>query len=53
MLGEFVRAVSPAAVNGNRIPDADPAALGVARISLGAGLWRATRTWLAEHLKQM
>ncbi|HVV09052.1 isocitrate lyase/phosphoenolpyruvate mutase family protein [Amycolatopsis sp.] len=53
LLEEFVRAVSPAAVNGNRIGDADLGSLGVARISLGAGLWRDTRSWLAAHLKEL
>ena len=53
VLAEFVEAVRPAAVNGNPLPDTDLAGLGVARISLGAGLWRATRTWLAGHLKKL
>lgn len=53
VLGEFVEAVHPAAVNGNRIPGADLASLGVARISLGGGLWHDTRTWLAERLKEL
>ncbi|WP_020420198.1 isocitrate lyase/phosphoenolpyruvate mutase family protein [Amycolatopsis sp. ATCC 39116] len=52
VLAEFVRAVSPAAVNANG-PVAELAELGVARISLGAGLWRAARGWLAEHLKTL
>jgi 2-methylisocitrate lyase-like PEP mutase family enzyme len=50
-LAELVKAVAPAAVNGNQLPDGtDLASLGVARVSLGAGLWRATRSWLANHL---
>ncbi|KAA9155771.1 isocitrate lyase/phosphoenolpyruvate mutase family protein [Amycolatopsis acidicola] len=53
VLGEFVKAVSPAAVNGNRIPDTDLASLGVARISLGAGLWKETRDWFANRLKEL
>ncbi|WP_435154785.1 isocitrate lyase/PEP mutase family protein [Amycolatopsis sacchari] len=53
VLGEFVRAVSPAAVNGNRIPGVDVASLGVARVSLGAGLWRETREWLARRLGEL
>jgi 2-methylisocitrate lyase-like PEP mutase family enzyme len=53
VLAEFVKAVSPAAVNGNRIPGTDVAALGVARISLGGWLWRTTRTWLADQLKEL
>ncbi|OXM71452.1 MULTISPECIES: isocitrate lyase/PEP mutase family protein [Amycolatopsis] len=52
VLGEFVRAVSPAAVNANG-PVAELAGLGVARVSLGAGLWRATRGWLTQHLKTL
>ncbi|WP_435122333.1 isocitrate lyase/PEP mutase family protein [Amycolatopsis thermoflava] len=52
VLAEFVRAVRPAAVNANG-PVAELAELGVARISLGAGLWRAARGWLAEHLKTL
>lgn len=47
-----MRAVSPAAVNANG-PVAELAELGVARVSLGAGLWRAARGWLAEHLKTL
>lgn len=53
VLAEFVKAVSPAAVNGNRIPGTDVAALGVARISLGGWLWQTTRTWLADRLKEL
>ncbi|TNC24601.1 isocitrate lyase/PEP mutase family protein [Amycolatopsis alkalitolerans] len=53
VLGEFVKAVHPAAVNGNRIPGTDLASLGVARVSMGARLWRDTRTWLAGHLKTL
>ncbi|HVW41510.1 MAG TPA: isocitrate lyase/phosphoenolpyruvate mutase family protein [Amycolatopsis sp.] len=53
VLADFVDAVRPAAVNGNRLPDTDLAGLGVARISLGGGLWQATRSWLAGHLRQL
>jgi 2-methylisocitrate lyase-like PEP mutase family enzyme len=53
VLAEFVKAVRPAAVNGNRIPGTDVAALGVARISLGGRLWQMTRTWFAEQLKEL
>ncbi|NKQ57549.1 isocitrate lyase/phosphoenolpyruvate mutase family protein [Amycolatopsis sp. K13G38] len=53
VLGEFVEAVRPAAVNGNRIDGADLASLGVARVSLGGGLWAAARGWLARYLKQL
>jgi 2-methylisocitrate lyase-like PEP mutase family enzyme len=53
VLGQFVKAVHPAAVNGNRIPGADLASLGVARVSLGAGLWRESRAWLTERLKEL
>lgn len=53
VLAEFVRAVSPAAVNAGGPDFAALANLGVARISLGAGLWRETRGWLAEHLRTL
>ncbi|GAB3568474.1 isocitrate lyase/phosphoenolpyruvate mutase family protein [Amycolatopsis endophytica] len=53
VLAEFVAAVSPAAVNANGADFAALAGLGVARISLGAGLWRATRAWMAGHLKTL
>ncbi|RZQ59567.1 isocitrate lyase/PEP mutase family protein [Amycolatopsis suaedae] len=53
VLREFVEAVSPAAVNGNLRPGGDLAELadaGVARVSLGPGLWRAQQSWLADQL---
>jgi len=53
VLAEFVKAVSPAAVNGNRIEGADLASLGVARISLGGGVWAAARKWLAGYLREL
>ncbi|NIH78918.1 isocitrate lyase/PEP mutase family protein [Amycolatopsis viridis] len=53
VLAEFVQAVRPAAVNANGPDFAALAELGVARISLGAGLWRDARGWLAEHLKSL
>ncbi|GHF47867.1 2-methylisocitrate lyase-like PEP mutase family enzyme [Amycolatopsis bartoniae] len=53
VLEEFVRAVSPGAVNGNRIPDTDLAAMGIARISLGARLWQDMREWFAGRLKEL
>ncbi|AXB44595.1 isocitrate lyase/PEP mutase family protein [Amycolatopsis albispora] len=57
VLRAFVAAVSPAAVNATLFPGgpqrAELAELGVARISLGAGLWRAGRVWLAERLADL
>jgi 2-methylisocitrate lyase-like PEP mutase family enzyme len=57
VLAEFVEAVSPSAVNAVYQPDgpgiAELGKLGVARISLGAGLWRATRSWLASFLADL
>ncbi|PXY20736.1 isocitrate lyase/PEP mutase family protein [Prauserella muralis] len=54
VIAEFTEAVRPAAVNVTYLPGMPgPAALaelGVARISLGGGLWQAARTWLKEHL---
>jgi len=57
LLAEFVRAVSPAAVNGNPLPGstslADLATLGVARVSLGAGPWRAVRAFFERYLADL
>ncbi|MGA6167149.1 isocitrate lyase/PEP mutase family protein [Amycolatopsis magusensis] len=57
VLRAFVAAVSPAAVNATLWPGGPQreqlAELGVARISLGAGLWRASRGWLAERLADL
>ncbi|MFF5987984.1 isocitrate lyase/PEP mutase family protein [Prauserella flavalba] len=54
VLRAFTEAVRPAAVNATYLPGgpglADLAGLGVARISLGGGLWKATRTWLRGTL---
>jgi 2-methylisocitrate lyase-like PEP mutase family enzyme len=57
LLAEFVKAVSPAAVNGNPLPGttsiADLATLGVARVSLGGGPWRATRAFFQQYLADL
>ena len=57
VLREFVAAVRPVAVNATLWPGgpqrAELAELEVARISLGAGLWRAARVWLAERLADL
>jgi 2-methylisocitrate lyase-like PEP mutase family enzyme len=56
VLAEFVEAVSPAAVNANPPPGgtiADLAALGVARVSLGAGPWRATHAFFEGYLSEL
>ena len=56
VLGEFVKAVGPAAVNGNRWPGgslADVAALGVARISLGGAPWKATHSFFEGYLSDL
>lgn len=54
VLGDFVDAVSPAAVNATYLPGAPDIAgmakLGVARVSLGTGLWRLARARLTESL---
>ncbi|GAA4529820.1 isocitrate lyase/PEP mutase family protein [Amycolatopsis samaneae] len=54
VLGEFVRAVAPGAVNVSALPGgpgiAALAELGVARISLGAGLWRHTQAHIRSVL---
>ncbi|MBO0840708.1 MAG: isocitrate lyase/phosphoenolpyruvate mutase family protein, partial [Sciscionella sp.] len=53
-IGEFVTAVAPAPVNVSFMPDGQSierlAELGVARISLGGGLWRLTQSWLTGRL---
>jgi 2-methylisocitrate lyase-like PEP mutase family enzyme len=55
LLAEFVEAVAPAPVNVSYLPGgpdlAELAELGVARISLGAGLWRASQHWLKGALQ--
>jgi 2-methylisocitrate lyase-like PEP mutase family enzyme len=57
VLAAFVDAVRPAAVNVNLLPDgpdlAALAALGVARISLGAGLWRVSQSFVAKSLRDL
>jgi 2-methylisocitrate lyase-like PEP mutase family enzyme len=57
VLADFVSAVSPAAVNVAYLRDgpsrAELAELGVARISLGAGLWRATRSFVERTLAEL
>jgi 2-methylisocitrate lyase-like PEP mutase family enzyme len=57
VLAEFVKAVGPAAVNGNPRPGGPGirqlATLGVARVSLGAGVWRATRGFLETYLAEL
>ncbi|MFD9890621.1 isocitrate lyase/phosphoenolpyruvate mutase family protein [Amycolatopsis sp. NPDC059027] len=54
VLGEFVRAVTPGAVNAAAVPGgpdlAALAKLGVARISLGAGLWKHTQAHIRSVL---
>ncbi|SFP31570.1 2-Methylisocitrate lyase, PEP mutase family [Amycolatopsis arida] len=54
VLAEFVAAVAPAPVNTTYLPGSPGlpalAELGVARVSLGAGLWRAGRAWLTATL---
>lgn len=57
VLGEFVIAVAPAPVNATYLPGgpslATMAELGVARVSLGAGLWRASQHWLKGTLRDL
>jgi 2-methylisocitrate lyase-like PEP mutase family enzyme len=57
VLAGFVDAVRPAAVNVNYLPGGPDleslAGFGVARISLGTGLWRITRSFVAESLRQL
>lgn len=57
VLTAFVEAVRPAAVNALYLPagpDLDTlGTLGVARISLGAGLWRHTQEFLAKSLRRL
>lgn len=54
VLRSFSEALAPASVNATYLPSgpdiAELASCGVARISLGAGLWRANRSWLAGAL---
>ncbi|EMD22644.1 isocitrate lyase/PEP mutase family protein [Amycolatopsis azurea] len=54
VLGEFVKAIGPRAVNAAPIPGGPDlsalAALGVARISLGTGLWQSVRADLRAKL---
>ncbi|WP_216215809.1 isocitrate lyase/PEP mutase family protein [Amycolatopsis aidingensis] len=54
VLAAFVEAVHPAPVNAAYLPGgpdlAELARLGVARISLGGGLWHAARSWLEDAL---
>ncbi|OXM43361.1 isocitrate lyase/PEP mutase family protein [Amycolatopsis alba] len=57
VLGEFVKAVAPGAVNVAPLPGgpdlAALAALGVARISLGTGLWKSVRADIEAKLAGM
>ncbi|MBB5852251.1 isocitrate lyase/phosphoenolpyruvate mutase family protein [Amycolatopsis umgeniensis] len=54
VLGEFVKAVAPGAVNAAPLPGGPDlsalAELGVARISLGTGLWKAVRADIEAKL---
>lgn len=54
VLGEFVKAVAPGAVNAAPLPGGPDlsalAALGVARISLGTGLWKSVRADIEAKL---
>ncbi|MEU3628954.1 carboxyvinyl-carboxyphosphonate phosphorylmutase [Amycolatopsis coloradensis] len=54
VLGEFVKAVAPGAVNVSPLPGGPDlsalAALGVARISLGTGLWKSARADIEAKL---
>jgi 2-methylisocitrate lyase-like PEP mutase family enzyme len=55
VLGAFTEALRPAAVNALYLPGGPDltalAKLGVARISLGAGLWRYTQTFVEKTLR--
>ncbi|SDZ15482.1 2-Methylisocitrate lyase, PEP mutase family [Amycolatopsis xylanica] len=57
VLGAFVQAVSPAAVNATYLPGApdfaELAKLGVARISLGGGLWHVVQRFLKNTLAEL
>jgi 2-methylisocitrate lyase-like PEP mutase family enzyme len=57
VLTGFVGAVRPAAVNVNYVPGGPDleslAGFGVARISLGTGLWRLTQSFVAESLRRL
>ncbi|TCP53010.1 2-methylisocitrate lyase-like PEP mutase family enzyme [Tamaricihabitans halophyticus] len=54
LIAEFVAAVRPAPVNITSLPGgpdlAEAAELGVARVSLGAGLFREAQAWLRDRL---
>ncbi|ASR37625.1 carboxyvinyl-carboxyphosphonate phosphorylmutase [Prauserella marina] len=53
-IAALTEALHPAAVNITYLPDgpglAELAGLGVARVSLGGGLWHAGRSWLKDRL---
>lgn len=57
VLGEFVTEVSPAPVNATYLPDGPDLALlaklGVARVSLGTGLWRLARARISAALSAL
>ena len=57
VLAGFVDAVRPAAVNINYLPSGPDleslAGTGVARISLGTGLWRITRSFVEKSLRRL
>ncbi|QWF82728.1 isocitrate lyase/PEP mutase family protein [Amycolatopsis sp. CA-230715] len=57
LLKSFVDAVAPAAVNATYFPAgpklAELGALGVARVSLGTGLWRLARAAIGNHLEAL
>ncbi|WP_034270431.1 isocitrate lyase/PEP mutase family protein [Haloechinothrix halophila] len=57
VLGEFVSAVSPALVNATYLPDGPDLAmltkLGVARVSLGTGLWRLAQARISSALSAL
>lgn len=57
VLAEFVAAVRPARVNATYLPGGPDlptlAEAGVARVSLGGGLWQAARSWLTDVLEAL
>lgn len=57
VLGEFVQAVAPAAVNAVTTPDGpaprDLAGLGVARVSMGTSIWSANQSALANRFQEI
>ncbi|KZB83727.1 isocitrate lyase/PEP mutase family protein [Amycolatopsis regifaucium] len=57
VLGDFVKAVAPGAVNAMPLPGGPDlsalATLGVARISLGTGLWKSVRADLRAKLTEL